>query len=868
MRPPLPIDAVLPALIEALRTSGAAVLLAPPGAGKTTRVPPAILDAGLADSAAFPNGRVLVLQPRRVAARAAARRIAAERGGTVGGEIGYRVRFEDRTGPDTRIELLTEGLLTRRLQSDPFLEGVGCVIFDEFHERSLHADLGLALLREVRRDVRPDLRLVVMSATLDPGPIALWLDAPVIRAEGRAFPVEIRYAPLPDDRPLAVRVAAAIRAALAADAADDPGGDPGGDVLVFLPGVGEIERTTEALGTLTGPLAAEVIPLHGRLSPEAQDRALAPHSGRRVVLATNIAETSITLDGVTTVIDTGLARAPRFDPAIGLERLERVRISRASADQRAGRAGRTRPGRCHRLWTESENRGLLPYDAPEITRVDLTRAVLDVRAWGVDPRTFGWFEPPPRAAIDAAEQLLRSLGALDDRGVTPLGETLLALPVHPRLGRVIIAGHAQRALHAAATAAALAAERDIFTDPPALTADSDLEVRIDALRAADRGRPPRGIDRRALAEVRDVRDQLVRVATATLGPARDHGRDHGRDQSRDHGRDHARTHPDTDPATLARLLLTGFPDRVALRRAPRSDRFKLASGAGARLAETSAVRDAPLIIAVTLRGARRGERTEHHIDVATALDPAWLPVTEAITTRFDPTREAVIQTRTRRYLALVLDEAPAGDAADPEAITDALAHAVAADPRAALQWPDDPATTAYLHRLRWLAQTRPALNLPTWPELEPHAPPSPFIRALCAGRKSFAELRRIALVPLLDGHLPHPARQTLAREAPPRLTLPDGTQAAIEYTPGQPPVLATRFERLFGLADTPTIAGIPVMLHLLAPNQRPVQITSDLRSFWYTTYAQVRRELRGRYPKHPWPEDPWTAQPGIKRRPT
>lgn len=861
MRPPLPIDAVLPALLEALQTTGAAVLLAPPGAGKTTRVPPAILDAGLAASAAFPDGRVLVLQPRRVAARAAARRIAAERGSTVGAEIGYRVRFEDRTGPDTRIELLTEGLLTRRLQTDPFLEGVGCVVFDEFHERSLHADLGLALLREVRRDVRPDLRLVVMSATLDPGPVAQWLDAPIIRAEGRAFPVEIRYAPLPDDRPLALRVAAAIRAALAEDLASDTAADPAGDLLVFLPGVGEIERTAEALAT--GPLAAEIIPLHGRLSPEAQDRALAPHTTRRVVLATNIAETSITLDGVTTVIDSGLARAPRFDPAIGLERLERVRISRASADQRAGRAGRTRPGRCHRLWTESENRGLLPYDAPEITRVDLTRAVLDVRAWGVDPRTFGWFEPPPRAAIDAAEQLLRTLGALDDRGVTPLGKTLLALPVHPRLGRVIIAGHAhalsgQGALHAAATAAALAAERDIFTDPPTLTADSDLEIRIDALRAADRGRPPRGVDRRALAEVRDVRDQLMRVATATLGPVRDQGRDHGRDRG-----DAA-----TDPATLARLLLTGFPDRVALRRAPRSDRFKLASGAGARLAETSAVRDAPLIIAVTLRGARRGERTEHHIDVATALDPAWLPVTQAITTRFDPTREAVIQTRTRRYLALLLEEAPAGDAADPEAIADALAHAVAADPRAALQWPADPATTAYLHRLRWLAEVKPTLNLPTWPELEPHAPPSPFIRALCAGRKSFAELRRIALVPLLDGHLPHPARQALAREAPPRLPLPDGTQAAIEYTPGQPPVLATRFERLFGLADTPTIAGIPVMLHLLAPNQRPVQITRDLRSFWHTTYAQVRRELRGRYPKHPWPEDPSTAQPGVKRRST
>lgn len=827
MRPPLPIDAVLPALLEALDRAGAAVLLAPPGAGKTTRVPPAIVDAGIV-------GRVLVLQPRRVAARAAARRIATERGVELGAEVGYRVRFEDRTGPETRIELLTEGLLTRRLQLDPFLEGVGCVVFDEFHERSLHADLGLALLREVRRDVRPDLRLVVMSATLDPGPVAAWLDAPVVRAEGRAFPVEIHYDPLPDDRPIHLRAAAAIRAALAAEA--------DGDVLVFLPGVGEIERTADALGEIP----AEVLPLHGRLPAAAQDRALAPHAGRRVVLATNIAETSVTLEGVTTVIDSGLARAPRFDPAIGLERLERIRISRASADQRAGRAGRVRPGRCRRLWTESEHRGLLPYDAPEISRVDLTRAVLEVRAWGVDPRAFGWFEAPPRATIEQAQALLRRLGALDDRGLTPLGDTLLALPLHPRLGRVVVAGHARGHLRAAATAAALAAERDIYADPPAITADSDLDLRLDALAQADRGRAPRGVDRRALAEVREARDQLIRVAEQTLG--------------------RARADADADAATLARLLLEGFPDRVAQRRAPRSDRFKLASGAGARLAEQSAVRDAPLIVAVSLRGGRRGERAEHHIDVASALDPAWLDATETIETRFDPAREAVVQVRTRRYLALTLDEVPAGDAADPAAVADTLAAAVAADPRAALQWDRDPATAAYLARLRWLAEVKPALALPTWPELEPHDPPSPFIRALCDGRRSFAELRRVSLVPMLDGLLPHASRQALAREAPPKLTLPDGTTREIAYTPGEPPVLATRFERLFGLADTPTIAGVPVTLHLLAPNQRPVQITRDLRSFWTQTYPQVRKELRGRYPKHPWPEDPWSAPPGVRRQ--
>lgn len=824
---PLPIDTVLPALLTALRETGAAVLLAPPGAGKTTRVPPAILDAGLCD------GRLLVLQPRRVAARAAARRIAAERGVRVGGEVGYRVRFEDRTGPDTRIALLTEGLLTRRLQSDPFLEGVGCVVFDEFHERSLHADLGLALLREIRRDVRPDLRLVVMSATLDPGPVAAWLDAPTVQSAGRAFPVEVSYDPLPDDRRIEQRVASAVRAALSAE--------PSGDVLVFLPGVGEIERTAEALGAID----AEVLPLHGRLPAAEQDRALAPHDGRRVVLSTNIAETSVTLGGVTTVIDSGLARQPRFDPAIGLERLELTRISRASADQRAGRAGRVRAGRCRRLWTAGEHRGLLPFDAPEITRVDLTRAVLEVRAWGVDPRAFEWFEAPPASTIEQAEALLTRLGALDDGGVTPLGEQLLALPLPPRLGRVVVEGHRVGELRAAATAAALAAERDIYRRAPAITADSDLELRLDALRAADRGRAPHGVDRRALSEVRRARDQLVRIAGSTLGKQPEGETD--------------------DAAALARLLLAGFPDRVAQRRAPRSDRFKLAGGGGARLSADSAVRDAELIVAVSLRGARRGERAEHVIDVASALDPAWIDATEAVETRFDAEREAVGQVRRRRYLELVLAEVPAGEGADPIEVAATLARAVAADPRAALRWPDSPAG-ALVTRLRWLAEVDPSLGLPTFPELDPHDPPAPLIEALCDGRRSFAELRRLDLRSMLDGLVPHPARVALDRLAPPALTLPDGTRKALSYTVGEAPVLATRFERLFGLDETPAVAGVPLTLHLLAPNRRPVQITDDLPSFWRTTYPQVRKELRGRYPKHPWPDDPLTAPPGVRRR--
>ncbi len=820
---PLPIDPLLPDLCAALAARGRAVLLAPPGAGKTTRVPGAILDAGLS------NKRIVVLQPRRVAARAAARRIAHERGVRLGAEVGYRVRFDDRTSAETRIELLTEGLLTRRLQSDPFLEDIGCVIFDEFHERSLHADLGLALVREVC-EARPELKLVVMSATLDPGPVAEWLDAPVLTAQGRAFPVEVEHIRQPDDRRLPDRCAAAIRATLARPA------ERPGHVLVFLPGVGEIEATADALGPLPD---VDVLPLHGRLPAAAQDKALAPQTRRKVVLATNIAETSVTIDGVTTVIDSGEARVPRFDPAIGLERLERGRISRASADQRAGRAGRTAPGRCLRLWTASEHRGLQPYEAPAITRVDLTRTVLELRAWGADPQTFDWFEAPPAGSIERAEALLQRLGALDERGVTARGEALLALPVHPRLGMVVLTG--KRNLRAAAAVAALAAERDIFFDPPEITAHSDLELRLDAM---DSRRTPRGVNRRALGEVRRARDQLVRIA------------------------EKAPLDPDALPADAppARLLLAGFPDRVAQRRAPRSDRFKLSGGGGARLSARSAVRDAPLIVAVSLRGGRRGERAEHTIETASAVDPAWLPIESAIETRFDPQREAVVQVEQRRYLTLVLDEVPAGRSADRDAVSAALAEAAAADPRAAFGWPDDPATAGLIARLRWLAGVRPEWDVPTFPDLDPHDPPSDLIRTLCDGRRSFAELRRVKLAPMLDGLLSHQARGRLSSEAPPRLTLPDGTTRAVEYTPGEPPVLATRFERLFGLTETPRLAGAPIKLHLLAPNRRPVQITDDLASFWATTYPQVRKELRGRYPKHPWPEDPLTATPGIHRR--
>ncbi len=815
----LPIDAVLPQVLSALDETGAVVLLAPPGAGKTTRVPPAVLDAGL-------TGTLLCLQPRRVAARAAARRIAAERGGQVGAEVGYRVRFEARVSAKTRIELLTEGMLVRRLQADPFLEGVGCVVLDEFHERSLHADLALALLREVRRDVRPDLQLVVMSATLDPGPVAAWLDAPVVRAEGRTHPVEVSYAVRSDERRIELRVAAAIRRALS-------GGERG--VLAFLPGAGEIERTAEHL---EGAGDVVVHRLHGRLPAKAQDAALAPpapgETRAKVVLATNVAETSVTVAGITAVVDSGLARQPRYDAAVGLERLERVPVSQASADQRAGRAGRLAPGRCHRLWTESEHRGRPAYETPEVRRVDLTRTALEVRGWGADPATFDWFEPPAATTLQRADRLLRRLGATDEAGVTALGRTLLALPLHPRLGRVVVAGHAAGFLHDAAAVAALAAERDIFREPPDQSGDSDLLLRLDVLDR--RGQPPRGVNRGALDQARRARDQLVRAAESVLGrcPRRE-----------------------ADEPTLLRLLLSAFPDRVARRRAPRSERFKLAGGGGAVLDRRSAVREAEWILAVGLEGGRRGERSEHVVRIASALDPEWLEVETTVETRFDSGREAVVQNEVRRYLDLVVGERRADP--DPVAAATALADAARAAPLRAFTV--DREAETFLGRLRWLATRRPELDLPTFPEL-PGAPEgaasSQLVEAVCSGKRSFAETRRVALRPLLQGLLDHQARARLGSLAPTHIAGPRGRRFKLRYGTGHPPILEARIQHLFGLHETPRVAGEPVRLHLLAPNGRPAQITDDLHGFWRNTYADVRKDLRGRYPKHAWPEDPLT----------
>ncbi len=798
---PLPIDAVLPELAGALDHCGAAVLVAPPGSGKTTRVPPSLVPRW---------GRVWVLQPRRVAARLAARQVALQQGVPLGTTVGYSVRHDRRTSSATTIEFLTEGLLTRRLQADPFLEGVGCVVLDEFHERGLHADLALALLREVR-EARDDLAVLVMSATLDPGPVATFLgDCPIIRGEGRPYPVTVSWDELPDERPLPLRVARAVREQLAA-------GD--GDVLAFLPGVRELEDTAEALSDVP----AEVALLHGRLRLDDQERALQPGQTRRVVLATNIAETSLTVPGVRAVVDAGLARAPRWEPTLGLERLETVRVSRASADQRTGRAGRLGPGRCRRLWTQAEDRRLEAFSPPELVRADLTGTVLELLRWGAHPETFRWFEAPPPAHLAQALETLASLGALQDGGLSPLGEALASLPVDPRLARVVIEGHRRGCLKAAAAAAALASERDLLPQDES----GSLEVRLAALT-----HPPRGAHRGALRQVRATRDQLVRAAETHLGRAGTHGSE----------------------KDLAKALMAGFPGRVARRRKPGDPRCVMAGGMGA-LAPDGA---GEWFLAVVVTAGRRGVRQEHRIRAALDLDPAWLPVTEVQETLWDDKALAARGRVCSQVGAIVLDERTAP--AEPTEAAELLLTAAQEDPARAL----DPSREAeeLQARLTCLRTWRPDLELPdpAWDTLLP---------ALCHGLRSFKALRQADLKGALLGQLSWSQRQALETLAPASLTLPSGTSRRLRYVPGESPVLSARIQQCFGWRTSPRLAGgqVAVVIELLAPSQRPVQLTADLESFWTNTWPQVRKELRGRYPKHPWPEDPWTAVATDRAKP-
>ena len=868
----LPIDPLLPAIVAALRAGTRLILRAAPGAGKTTRVPAALLDAGIA------GGRqVMVLEPRRIAARAAAEYVAAARGAAVGGEVGYRVRFEARGGARTRLWFVTEGVLGRQLARDPFLEDVGVLVLDEFHERHLPGDVALAIARELQESVRPDLKLVVMSATLDTAALAAYLPgAALLTSEGRAHPVDIAHAAAPDDRWLAPRIAAAL-AGLLRD------GDDGGDVLVFLPGAAEIRRATEALAPLAGAHDFDVLPLHGELPLDAQRRVLRRGARRRVVLATNVAETSLTVEGVTAVIDSGLARLAEYDARRGLNALRLAPISRAAAEQRAGRAGRTAPGRCVRLWTAAEHADRLPRETPEIRRLELSATALELRAWGVgDLTTFAWLDAPRPGAVAQAEALLHGLGALDAAGaITPLGRELLAIAAPPRIARLLVEARRRGAGAAGALLAALAAERDVLLEARAFgdaasapwpDGPSDLLLRAELYAQIERGGFNEaacrrlGLERGALRAVERARRSFAaaRVVQAGGGHAAER-------RPADAGRRlRARTPAATDtsragtPAAtsdaraLQLAVLAAFPDRVCRRRAPGAARALMVGGAGVVLDARSVVRAAELFVAVDLD---RGAGAEARVRLASAVERAWLEalfpdaVTRDALVEFDAAQARVVRRRRTRYRDLVLDERVDGEV-DRAAAGAVLAAAARRDPAGALQFDDE--TRHLLERLRFLARVMPELD---WPAAD--ALLGAALEALCDGKRSLAELRRADVGGVLVGLLSAAQRAALAREAPPRLTLPAGRSAAIVYAADKPPAAAARIQEVFGLAATPRLGGgrVALVLELLAPNQRPVQITDDLASFWRGGYAEVRKHLRGRYPKHFWPDDPLSAAP-------
>jgi ATP-dependent helicase HrpB len=818
---PLPIDAVLDDLSRTLEAHNAAVLVAPPGAGKTTRVPLALLDAPW-----IGDGRIIMLEPRRIAARASAERMAKTLGEPVGETVGYRVRFGSKVSRATRIEVVTEGIFARQILDDPELTGVAAVVFDEFHERSLDADIGLALARDAQTGLREDLRILVMSATIDGARVAKLLgDAPVVSSEGRAFAVETRYLGRKADAQLERQMADAIAMALRADA---------GSVLGFLPGAAEIRRTQNFLAERVHDAAIEIVPLFGALDASAQDRAIAPapRGQRKVVLATSIAETSLTIEGVRIVVDSGMARVPRYEPDIGLTRLETVRASRAAVDQRRGRAGRTEPGVCYRLWDEPQTASLAPYTQPEILSADLSSLVLDLAQWGVrDPSTLAFLDPPPAPALNEARSLLRELGALDGDGrITAEGVSLRALALPPRLARMIVDSHRAGAGEDAACIAAILTERGLGGD------SVDLDARLDQFH---RDRSQRAGSARTLA-------QRWAAQVATGGGAGERA-------------------STAEPPSTGVMLAFAFPDRVARNRGNGS--FVLANGRGAAIEQTSALARAPYIAVAELTGTAANGRillaaplTQGEIELRFADG-----IESADEVTFDRAAMALRARRKRTLHAITLSEAPL--ALSPSAET---ARVFA-----------DGLVAAGLDRLPWskpLKQWRDRVMFLRAAEGEPW--PDLTDRALAAQRESWlvpALFDKTALKEFSAGDLsealmallPWDLRTRLDREAPTHFEAPTGTQLPIDYEAEQGPTIAVRLQELFGLNVHPSLAkgSVPLVLELLSPAHRPVQVTRDLPGFWRGSYAAVRSDLRGRYPRHPWPEDPAGAMPTKRVKP-
>lgn len=808
----LPIDDVVDDLLDALRRAGRAVLQAPPGAGKTTRVPLAILQAGLV------TGRIVMLEPRRLAARAAAERMAETLGEPVGDTVGYRMRGAAKVSRATRIEVVTEGILTRMLQTDPDLPGVGMVIFDEFHERSLNADLGLALCLEVCAALRDDLGLLVMSATLDAGPVADLIGAPVVTSQGQAFPVETRWL----DRPLG---SGARRDAAAADLVVQAAGETGGGMLVFLPGEGEIRRVARLLG---GRLAqdCEVRPLYGALPFAEQRRAIAPVAqGRKVVLATSIAETSLTIPDIRVVVDAGQARRARFDPGSGMSRLVTERVTRAEATQRAGRAGRVAEGVCYRLWTRGEEGALAAFAPAEIEAADLAGLALELAVWGTDARDLAFLTPPPEGALAEARALLAMLGALDGDGrITAHGRALAALPLHPRLAHMLaVAGPG------AAELAALMAERDPLRGAPV-----DLSLRLDAVR------DPRGFRARRPYEVNSSVVDRIRTEAKRLSRQAGTG-----------------TRADLSPAAMAALA---YPDRVGQRRKGDAPRYVLAGGKGAVLPDGDAMSGAGFIVAVDTDGNPREARVRLAAEISLseirelfADQIGWTDVCD-----WSRRERRVVARQQERFGAVVLDDRIWRDVPD-----DAVARAMLDGVRD-LGLRLDGAAVRFVRRVEMVRAS--GADMPDMSDAALMAGLEAWLLPMLGGVRSAEGWKRFDPLPALRAMLTWDQQQVLDRLAPPHFRTPLGHKVAVDYGEDGPEI-ELRLQELFGVTQHPQAAGVPLKITLLSPARRPVQVTRDLPGFWAGSYGDVRKDMRARYPKHPWPEDPTQAAPTVRAKP-
>jgi ATP-dependent helicase HrpB len=833
--PDLPIIEAVPRLKSALRDGRGVLLEAAPGAGKSTIVPLVLLDSPWLE-----GRKILMLEPRRLAARAVAMRMAALLREPVGRTVGYRTRLETKVSRDSRIEVLTEGILTRMLQSDSALQGVGCVIFDEFHERSLHADLGLALCIEAQQALREDLRIVVMSATLDPQALAKVLPAAaVVAARGRSFAVATNYVPRRPELHAELQAAQVVRAALR----DHPG-----DILCFLPGAAEIRRLQRALEA--GGLGKEtrVLPLYGELDPQSQDAALSPGAPgtRKIVLATSIAETSLTIEGIRVVVDLGLRRYSEFDPTTGMSRLVTGKVSQAAADQRRGRAGRLSEGVCYRLWSEGSQAALSPQTPPEILHADLAPLALELACWGaLDASSLSWIDPPPAAPFAQARDLLRLLEAIDATGrVTAHGRTLASLGMHPRLGTMLIKARELNAVNLACDLAAVLSERDILRSE-AGARDADLRLRAAVMRGERRDLTPGiSVDERALTQAKRSADNWRRDFSGSQRDA-------------------------ADPHETAGVLLAwAFPDRIAQARGD-SGRYLLANGRGARFGEPQALSKSAFIVAAELDGAEREARIFLAAPIAAEMLNRHFAalMVDGTEIRWDERTSAVLARRERRLGALLLDSSDIRSA-DPERVLHAALSGLRQLGVAALPW--TPELRQWRARVMLMRQYAVAAPAP-WPDLSDaalDATLADWAPAWLVGITRREHFSRFHLREALESFLTHAQRSILQREAPTHFTVPSGSAIAIDYTDAIPSI-SVRLQELFGLRQTPAVAGgkLPLLLKLLSPAARPVQITRDLVSFWERGYHDVKKDLKGRYPKHYWPDDPYTAQATRRARP-